>query len=242
MIRGNCEDRSSRKIGAISGCLSGYSGGEESQPGTTEMTTSVGFEPVDSLTAVHNRNLGWLQAMVRGGSELAPAAALFYCYRNKVSAPDWVTEAASVSYCKALNGTFTKKLGRSSGPVERYQQDMIDFARWEAVSYVRGKQRTFPEEVKELRSRPNIPKAILEENGKKLKLIGKTWLSAFQFAITLVRGTPAFGGVAAMKASYYRVEKNSKAGRLRYHLLDPSFLSSVGLVHPMFWKPVRKVG
>jgi hypothetical protein len=214
----------------------------ENQPGTAEMTTSVGFEPVDPLTALHNRDLEWLQTMARGGSELAPAAALFYCHKHKISAPDWVIAAASISYCKALNGTLTKKLGRSSGPVERHQQDMIDYVRWEAVNYVREKQRTFPEEVKELRSKPNIPKAILEENSKKLKMIGRTWLSAFQYAITLVRGTPAFGGIAAMKASYYRVERNSKAGRLRYHQLDPSFLNSIGLVHPMFWKPVRKVG
>jgi hypothetical protein len=127
------------------------------------MTTAVGFEPVESLAAFHNRELEWLQTMTRGGSELAPAAALFYCHKNKISAPDWVIEAASVGYCKALNGTLTKKLGRSSGPVERYQQDMVDYARWEAISDVREKQRKFPEDVKELRSRPNIPKSIVEE-------------------------------------------------------------------------------
>jgi hypothetical protein len=174
--------------------------------------------------------------MTRGGSELAPAAALYYCSTNRISAPDWVIEAASVGYCKALNGTLARKLGRSSGPVERYQQDMVDYVRWETIKDVREKQLKFPADVKELRSRPNIPKSLVEEKQKMAKLVGRTWLSAFQYAITFVRGTPAFGGVAAMKASYYRVERNSKAGRLRYHLLDPGFLSSIGLVHPMFWK------
>jgi hypothetical protein len=206
------------------------------------MTTAVGFEPVESLAGFHNRDLEWLRTMTRGGSELAPAAALFYCNKNKISAPDWVVESASVGYCNALNGTLAKKLGRSSGPVERYQQDMVDYVRWEAINNVREKQRQFPEDLKELRSRPNIQKSILEEKRKMLKLVGKTWLSAFQYAVTLVRGTPAFGSVAAMKASYYRVEKNSKAARLRYHLLDPGFLRSIGLIHPMFWRPVRKVG
>ena len=206
------------------------------------MTTAVISEPVDSLAGFHNRDLEWLQAMTRGGSELAPAAALFYCNKNKISAPDWVVEAASIGYCNALNRTLAKKLGRSSAPVVRYQQDMVDYVRWEAIKDVRKKQLEFPEDVKELRSRPHIPKSVVEQKRKMVKLVGKTWLSAFQYAITLVRGTPAFGGVAAMKASYYRVERNSKAGWLRYHLLDPGFLSSIGLVHPMFWKPVRKVG
>jgi len=153
-----------------------------------------------------------------------------------ISAPDWVIEAASVGYCKVLNGALTKKLGRSSGPVERYQQDMVDYARWEAINDVREKQREFPEDLKELRARPNVSKSIIEEKRKMLKRVGKTWQSAFQYAATLVRGTPAFGGIAAMKASYYRVERNSKSGRLRYHLLDPGFLGSIGMVHPMFWK------
>ena len=153
-----------------------------------------------------------------------------------ISANDWVIEAASVGYCKVLNGALTKKLGRSSGPVERYQQDMVDYARWEAINDVREKQREFPEDLKELRARPNVSKSIIEEKRKMLKRVGKTWQSAFQYAATLVRGTPAFGGIAAMKASYYRVERNSKSGRLRYHLLDPSFLGSIGMVHPMFWK------
>jgi hypothetical protein len=200
------------------------------------MTTSINIERAESLTAFHNRELDWLQTMTRGGSGLAPAAALFYCRKNKIAAPDWVIEAASVGYCKALNTTLTKKLGRSSGPVERYQQDMVDYARWEAISDVREKQRRFPEDLKELRSRSNIPKFILEEKRKMLKRVGKTWQSAFQYAATLVRGTPAFGGIAAMKASYYRVERNSKSGKLRYHLLDPSFLEGIGMVHPMFWK------
>ena len=200
------------------------------------MTTLESYEPADSLPDLHNRDLEWLRTMTRGGSELAPAAALYYCSRNRISAPDWVIEAASVGYCKALNGTLAKKLGRSSGPVERYQQDMVDYVRWETIKDVREKQLKFPADMKELRSRPHIPKSVVEEKQKMAKLVGRTWLSAFQYAITLVRGTPAFGGVAAMKASYYRVERNSKAGRLRYHLLDPSFLSSIGLVHPMFWK------
>jgi hypothetical protein len=200
------------------------------------MTTAVGFEPVESLDAFHNRELEWLRTMTRGGSELAPAAALFYCRKNMISAPDWVIEAASVGYCKVLNGALTKKLGRSSGPVERYQQDMVDYARWEVINDVREKQREFPEDLKELRARPNVSKSIIEEKRKMLKRVGKTWQSAFQYAATLVRGTPAFGGIAAMKASYYRVERNSKSGKLRYHLLDPSFLESIGMIHPMFWK------
>src|ERR1700712_4130132 len=95
------------------------------------MTTAASFQTVDSLEEFHQRQLSWFRTMAQGGSELAPAAALDYCARNGVTTPAWVMEIATAGYCNALTGVPPKKLGRSSGPIERYRQDINNHARWE---------------------------------------------------------------------------------------------------------------
>jgi hypothetical protein len=204
------------------------------------MNTETTFREAESLEDFYERELEWLRTMARGGSELAPAAALFYCNKHKISVPDWVVQAASAGYCKALSKSRAKKRGRSSEPVERCRQDMIDYVRWEAVQDVRERQRQFAGELRELSLRPGIPKSAIEQMRKKLKRAGRSWSDAYAVAATFQLGTPAFGSSAAMKASYHRVKNNSKIGNLRYRFLEADFLSSIGIEHPMFWKPVRK--
>jgi hypothetical protein len=154
----------------------------------------------------------------------------------------WIIEAASAGYCKALNETAARKRGRSTGPIQRYQQDLIDHARSDEIVTVRQRQLELAEEVEALLSKANIPKDVLEKKQKMLNWVGHDWLRAYECAAMLLRGSPAFGGVAAMKASYLRVKANSKAGALRYHLLDPHFLRTIGIEHPMYWKQVRNIG
>jgi hypothetical protein len=234
-IRGNCEDRSLRRIFAIDGI---YHAANANHPGT-KMSAAT-FRRVESLADLHGRNLGWLETMANRGSELAPAAALFYCAQNQLSPPPWVLEMASAGYCKALNGKLPKKRGRSAGPVERYRQDIIDYARWEEVQTVREKQTELPKELEYLRSKAGASAYLLKDREKMVTWVGRDWERAYECATMLLRGTPAFGGPDAMKASYQRVRQNSKNNDLRYHLLDAQFLRSIGIEHPAFWHRDRK--
>jgi hypothetical protein len=207
------------------------------------MTTGASFKTVDSLDEIHQRQLSWFQAMAQGGSELAPAAALDYCDRNGVTAPAWVMEIATAGYCNALTGFSPKKLGRSSGPIERYRQDINDHARWSEIIDLRFKQTELREHVEMMRTRGQTSKANPSEAEKNLAWVGNSLERAYECASMLLRGTPAFRGPDAMKASYFRVIQTNReqAQPLRYHLFDPQFLARIGIEHPTFWGRGRKV-
>jgi hypothetical protein len=207
------------------------------------MTTAATSQRMKSLAAFHSRELGWLQTMARGGSELAPAAALDYCTRNGIIAPAWVMETATAGYCRALTGLAPKKLGRSSGPIERYKQDINDFARWDELYHLRLEQEHLREEVGLIRSKGGVSKGGPHEKEKLLAWVGRSWARAYECASMLLRETPAFGGPDAMKASYLRVKRNNQKQTqpLRYHLFDPEFLARIGIEHPAFWRRGKKV-
>ena len=124
----------------------------------------------------------------------------------------------------------------------RYRQDMVDYARWDQVTVVRQKQIEIREEVEELRAKRNVPKSMLEEQEKKLAWVGKTLNRAYECAAMLLEGDEAYGSPEAMKRSYFQVKRNSGGPRhtLRYHLLDPRFLSRLGLKHEIEMRPGRK--
>jgi hypothetical protein len=162
---------------------------------------------------------------------------------NALTAPVWVLEAATSGYCSALAGLTPKKLGRSSGPVERYRQDINDFVRWDELFHLRLKQGELREEVELIRSRGGLSKNDLREKEKYLAWVGHSWERAHECASMLLRETPAFGGPDAMKASYLRVTQNNRnqAQPLRYYLFDPEFLAKIGIEHPAFWGRGKKV-
>jgi hypothetical protein len=207
------------------------------------MNTGASFQMVDSLDEVHQRQLSWFRTMAEGGSELAPAAALDYCARNGVTVPAWAMEIATVGYCNALTGFAPKKLGRSSGPIERYRQDINDHARWDEIIHLRFKQTELREHVEMMRARGQTSKAIPSEAAKNLAWVGHTMERAYECASMLLRETPAFGGPDAMKASYFRVIQTNReqAQPLRYHLFDPRFLARIGIEHPTSWGRGKKV-
>jgi hypothetical protein len=241
-VHGNCEDRSLRVIAAISDQLVSYFSNHESAQGRSKMTTVVSYYPVDTLEAFHARELEWLQAMAHGGSELAPAAALLYCTKHKIAAPAWVMERASAGYCSALANNSPKKRGRSAGAIERYRQDLRDYARWEMLVTIREKQKEWAEEAALIRSRKGLPKQVLKEKEKQLARVGRTWDDAYECASKELHNTPAFGGPDAMKKSYRQVKQNNrkKSQPLRYHVFDLDFLHAIGIEHPTLWGRVRK--
>jgi len=187
------------------------------------------FRPVDYLK---ERELNVLRRVVEAGSELAPAAALHFCATYKADVPGWLIGLAAHGYCKQLNSNHPKKRGRSSGPLERYRQDMIDYIRWDTVRMARGMQKEAPEELSALEEYSK-PSRYIDQRKKLLRWYGHDWIRAYECASLYLRGTPAFGGPDAMKASYCRVVHASNP--LRYFLFQPEFLESIGLEHPSRW-------
>jgi hypothetical protein len=171
--------------------------------------------------------------------ELAVAAAIHYCTTHRLPAPQWLIDEAGNVLFSLLRHVKQEKRGRASGAVARYRQDMIDYARWDAVREVREKQIEVRKQVDELRSNPSVPKALLEEREKMLFWVGRHWLRAYECAAMVLRGTNAAAGPDAMKASYLRVTRNNQdpSQSLRYHLFDPIVMSRLGIRDVL--KPTR---
>ena len=199
----------------------------------------MGFDRIKGRISVLDlEQLDILKRMVEAGSELAPAAALHYCAEIGLPAPTWVVEAASRSLCGHLNPNTRKKRGRSAGPIERYQQDMIDFMRWDQLVQCRYNQKKLQNDAELLRTDyKDLPLSEKQSHLKMINWAGRDWLRAYDCVSMMLRGTPAFGGPDAIKASYCRVEQNNRhpVEKWRYFLFDPEFLESIGLKHPSRW-------
>ena len=190
------------------------------------------------MTIFDLRQLDRFRQMVEAGSELAPAAALHYCAGHRLPAPIWLTQAVSGAYCAQLNPNNPKKRGRSSGPIERYHQDMVDYIRWDELRECRQNQEKLQHDAQLLQ----IDYKNMSSRWKKPHLMmanwaGRDWLRAYDCVSMILRGTPAFGGPHAIKASYARVKKNQRhpVEKWRYFMFDPEFLESIGLEHPKLW-------
>lgn len=158
---------------------------------------------------------------------LGVAAALHYCAKHDLTLPRWVLSAAPIVLGCALSKSLSNKRGRSGSPLARYRQDMVDYARWDAVCEVRSRQISLREELDELRACKAAPRPLTEEHEKLLRWVGHTWLRAYECAAMILAQTIARGGPDAMKGSYIRVKGNQHP--LRYHLFDRDFLRSLGL-------------
>ena len=163
--------------------------------------------------------------------ELAVAAAIHYCTEHEFPAPQWLIDEAGNVLFSLLSHAKQGKRGRASGAVARYRQDMIDFARWEAVREVREQQVEIREQVEELRAISGAPKSMLQEREKMLNWVGHDWLRAYDCAAMILRGTDAAAGPDAMKASYLKVAQNNQdpSQALRYHVFDPVVVAKLGI-------------
>jgi hypothetical protein len=191
---------------------------------------------------LYQRELEVLRRIAEAGSELAPAAALFFCATYGIDVPKWLVSVAARGYCNQLNSSRPKKRGRSSGPLDRYRQDMIDFIRWDTVKSTRENQKDCPERLSILET-CSEPSRYIDEHKKMLRWFGHNLPRVYECASMMLRETPAFGGADAMKASYYRVEERNQRRQdsWRYFLFEPEFLESIGLQHPSRWTQSTKL-
>ena len=197
--------------------------------------------PKRDISEVQAGYLESLWTMDRAGAEIAIPAALDYCVRGEVSAPDWLIKRASELLCALLNPVKSKKLGRSAGIVERYRQDFIDHIRFETIEDLRRQRALCDERIKEM-SNVDGPKAkkILAELQAKKRNLGTTDTRLFDIASSTLRGA-AGGSRGAMKKAYERfVHRAAQWDRYRYHVLDPRFLKAVGAYVPSSGHTVKK--
>ncbi len=196
-----------------------------------------------SLESSHRRHLQSLEIMERGGSAIAILAALNYCAKYGLDLPKRFVGAAAQFSNELVKKKKKGKRGRSAGPLDRYRQDMTDFARYDEVCTVREKQKMIPRELERLRHLPNLTAGIAEDKEKMLAWVGKSFERAFQCVSMILAETPAFGGPDAVKASYSRVKKAMMIPEqaYRYHVLDRQFLKSLEIMPFELWGKDRKI-
>ena len=87
---------------------------------------------------------------------------------------------------------------------------MIDYARYDAILEIREQQKALAKDVRELEAKEGAPREKLKELRKLLEWVGTTWDDAYVRAAKLLKGSQAFAGADAMKASYLRVVRCSR--------------------------------
>jgi hypothetical protein len=196
-----------------------------------------------SLDGFHRRRLQSLETMGRGGSAIAIPAALNYCDKHGPDLPKWFIRAAAQFTNELVKKKKKAKRGRSAGPLDRYRQDMTDFARYDEVCTVREKQKEILQELERLRHLPNLTAGIIEDKERMLAWVGQSFERAFQCVSMILAETPAFGGPGAIKASYFRVKEAMLIPEqaYRYHVMDPQFLLSLEILPFELWGKVRKI-
>lgn len=191
--------------------------------------------PFRSIEELHETQLDIFAKMIRTGVAVAIPAAEYYCSEHGLAAPAWLTKASVNLHCNTLRGDTTKKRGRASGPVTRYRQDMIDFARWDEICVVREQQKIFRRQVAKLRALAKVPRHMLNEKEKMLNRLGHTFDDAYEYVSKDLKKTNARGGWDTMRRSYREVERISKdpTQAMRYHQLDSQFLRRLGIKAPL---------
>jgi hypothetical protein len=163
--------------------------------------------------------------------EIAVTAGLHYCRKYKWDAPAWlVSEAAMITFSFLIHQKSGKR-GRSSGPLERFSQDMIDYDRYSAVCEMRDNQPLIRKEVSELKAIRRVRVELLREREKVSVWAGRSWLRAYQCAAMLLQDTDSFAKEDAIARSYKKVNKalQNPKERTRYHLFESDFLEKLGI-------------
>jgi hypothetical protein len=200
--------------------------------------------PYESLEQLHETELEYHKLMLASGVPIAVPAAMYYCAKYGLNAPRWLIIESAKMLCAYLRGNVPKKRGRSSGIVNRYRQDAIDYARWDAVIELRRNRDSLRKEIDELRGlRGRKARDILNERSKLLNWVGTNNDDAFECASLLLADTPAQGKPDAIRRSYLKVEKNDRnpATAIRYRILDPHFLRLVGADLDLSFPPGKKI-
>lgn len=158
--------------------------------------------------------------------EIAVTAALHYVSSNKLSAPEWLTREAAIVMAGLISGKRAPGRGRAGGFVRRYEQDQIDYTRYDRVLEVRRVQLEKEQQLRELQETDPQTKQTqnyIDELKKHIEWFGHTLQRAFECASMDLAETPSFGSPDAIKRSYNIVRKNNKkidAEGMRYHIID----------------------
>jgi hypothetical protein len=187
--------------------------------------------PSRPTDAIDQRELECLREMFEAGGEAAVPIGMIYCDTHDLDPPPWLLRSATQLLCEAVVGSRRQPRGRAQSPLGRLRQDLIDFLRWSSVLEVRALQTKVLGEVERLRLMQSGFKALLADREKMLEWLGSTWGRAFECAAMMNLGTACFAGPEAMKASYLRVQRNTRTRRdaVRYQVLDFETLGRLGL-------------
>jgi hypothetical protein len=235
MIRGNCEDHSLEFIKGIylanqSDNLVGRFGFANQNPG--EVMTDSTQNARSMAEHEHGIHMEKFETMLKCEihPEFAVIAALHYCAKNEMPAPQWLVVAATKLLCRLLGNNTSKKPGRAVSPCARYIQDMVNYERWDVVRETREKQVQVKEQVDALKTISSAPRAMMQERQQMHHWVGEDWLRALECASMLLETSLAHAGPEAIKKSYQTVERGrGLISSLRYYQFDRGLLSLLGV-------------
>jgi hypothetical protein len=198
--------------------------------------------PGSAVEDFNQRELNKLRMAAEAGIDLATGAALFFCGSHGVAIPLWVAQPGARGFCNQFDPNLLRKRGRSSGPIERFRQDMIELMRFDTVASARWRQQEFREMSENLDCYDKLPRRFREHPRRMLAWYGRDWLRVYECASMILKDTPACGGTDAMKASYRRVKKNNSDPKesWRYFMFEPEFFEFIGVEHPSRWLKATK--
>ena len=179
--------------------------------------------PIESIEQFYEALLDQHRVMFESGTQLAITAAMDCCDRYGLTPPTWVVTESVKLQCALLRGGTPKRRGRSTGTVDRYRQDAIDYARWDAVNEVRENRKMLRDKVNALSKLPG--RTAKDRRIECEKLLQWAEADSFRRASTLLEGSSAFGGPEAVKTSFLKVKRNlrNQSTAMRYHILDADF-------------------
>ena len=170
---------------------------EETTPETEPRTSDNGFR----------LDLNALQRNYKQGQRAAAYEALRLCQDNPdcqqqtdtfdddgVLIPQWVADALNEITLDYLLNHYSVGRGRNAKWASRYRQDMMDYARYEAVQHI-------------LENRTSGP-------GKDHKV---NWDSVRDWASEYLKGTPNAGAPDTIRRSYRRYQRSSREDPSRYY-------------------------
>lgn len=186
-------------------------------------------ESSDSLEMFYMREQMRRTDMIMAGHEIAIIEGLRYCEKYDVRPFSALLRAASNALLNHMAGA-PKRRGRSSSPLERYQQDMIDFARYEEVICIVEAREHLAAEIELLKTHSGTKARDRQrEIEQTLTELGTGLEDAFSLASDRLKKKAERGTQETVRRSYYKVLNNSEhpTERQRYVVLNQKILSQL---------------
>ncbi len=188
------------------------------------------------LTYIYERELKVREKAFEAGIVAALYDAILICLEADLPSPKWVQIGTARLMKEMFSGGLERKKGRTGNPFARYRNDMIHYARWDAVMDARVLRAALSPVVFVGRQYPEFSEKE-EKDKQQLKanlstwVKGMTWQDAYEGAANMLKGTPASGAPATMKNSYIKVNKASKdpSKAHRYIILSRRTLRLLGI-------------